>query len=233
MKKIFAFLFGLTLLLSVVSTTHAAGVNFDLNLANLNGVSGIGLTGLNDVTDIEYISFNGLSVLTLNPTTATTGTFLETGSVELEHYNSTHTPLVNLPGDQLEISFTDLAGTYDGSAIDFNSGQTLNLDYYDASADFTTNVAVFDLDPNSGGVIIVNGVYVEQTYNLSLNSDPYDLFTGSALNYQAVLVAGHFFGPDTEYLIVGQVNAVPVPTSLLLIGSGLIGLLGFKRKSDR
>ena len=39
-------------------------------------------------------------------------------------------------------------------------------------------------------------------------------------------------GPETHYVTVMNAKPVPIPTAMLLLSSGLVGLAGFKRKMD-
>jgi len=67
----------------------------------------------------------------------------------------------------------------------------------------------------------VNGVWVDEIAIPYENIDSHLLVT-----YQAE------YGPITKDLIV-SLSPVPVPSAVWLLGSGLIGFLGFRRKFRR
>ena len=47
------------------------------------------------------------------------------------------------------------------------------------------------------------------------------------------LEAGPFFWPSIDNLVINEAAAVPIPASVWLLGSGLLALVGLRRKSSR
>lgn len=224
-NKVVTFLLGLMLILSLASVGQAA-MTFDLNLSNLNGPLGVSLA---DVENIDFIDFYGRATIVQTPIDLTTGTFTQSGSVTLEAYNDTATEF-SLNGAELKINFTNLSGTYNGNFVTFNPNQNLTLSYvYGATV---TPLAVFGLGINSGGFVLDPwGNSLAQTYYLTLTNDTYSIFSGSAVDFEAILTASDF-RTNGKYQMMGQVSAVPVPGTLILISSGLIGLIGFRKRTN-
>lgn len=217
LKNGLALLVGLLLCFSVVSS--ASAVTFDLKLSNIPG------EGLSDINDIDFISFYGYGTIFLD---ADTGVFTENGSASFQSYNATRSPF-SLGGGQLQIEFTNLTGNYDGTVITFDPNQTISLNFID-SANTTTLLADFELGTQSDGFLLNQwGSSLAMTYFLTLSNDYFGILSGSPIQYEAILTASDFQN-TTDYTIMGDVSAVPIPGALILFGSGLIGLIGLKRK---
>ncbi len=222
-KKGLAFLLGLALVFSVASVTQAAGVTFDLLFSKYD-------VALDDITDIDFMTFYGTATIFQTPVTATSGTFEEDGVVTFQSYNDTYSSIM-LNGRLLKIIFDNLSGTYDGDFIEFDPGQTVTLAIDNSG--IMTSLADFELGSNSGGFVLgASGNSLAQDYYLTLTNDTYGILTGSRVEFEAVLTATDFRDNGT-YQMMGQLSAVPVPGALILFGSGLVGLVGLKRKRVR
>lgn len=215
-----SFLLGLMLILSLASVSQAS-MTFDLNFSNYDG-------SLSDVQDIDFIDFYGRATITRTPIDLVSGTFTETGSVTMQAYNDSWTEF-SLNGASLKISFTDLSGAYNGDLITFDPNQNVVLSYVLGA--FVDPLAVFEVGTLSGGFVLDPwGNSLAQTYYLTLTNDIYSIFSGSAMNFEAILTASDF-RVDGRYQMMGQISAVPVPGAFVLLCSGLIGLVGFRKKT--
>lgn len=147
----------------------------------------------------------------------------------------------------IDIMVSGLAADQDLSTFDFNV-------LYDPSVLFLTSfsltdnlgviddVDVIDLstgaDPFSG---IINLSEFSYLTDFSAQADSFRLatlnFTGnllgsSDLRFDSVLL-GDGFGESMSFLAeTGKVNVVPEPTTMLLFGTGLAGLVGIRRKKQ-
>ena len=215
-----SFLLGLMLILSLASVSQAS-MTFDPNFSNYDG-------SLSDVQDIDFIDFYGRATITRTPIDLVSGTFTETGSVTMQAYNDSWTEF-SLNGASLKISFTDLSGAYNGDLITFDPNQNVVLSYVLGA--FVDPLAVFEVGTLSGGFVLDPwGNSLAQTYYLTLTNDIYSIFSGSAMNFEAILTASDF-RVDGRYQMMGQISAVPVPGAFVLLCSGLIGLVGFRKKT--
>lgn len=218
------FLVGLMALLFFAVSANAA--TFDLKLSNLG-------SDLADIEGIEFISFNG----TASVTESADGTFTENGAISFDTYKTTD-GTVTLPFYvTISAKFNDLTGAVSGNEISFDPvGQTVDivLSYYtDITSTSPTEVtlATFEIGAGSGGTFIdAEGLYQEQNYYLTLltDTDRYDIFEASSDAYCALLIMANF--EEGDYQMTGQISAVPVPASVLLVGSGLLGLIGIRRR---
>ncbi len=215
--------------LFLASAAQAATTTFDLNL-NVLGSQYSNLIG------IDSIIFNGTPTLTLsydnNDMNSTTGTFKESGTGFINLYTVSGSTGISLGLEKdLTFDFTDLKGTWEYDAgtglttITFDPNQTINL-IYDS-----TTYATFTLGDNSTGTVDRSATVsvITQTYYLELTGNSKGLLGGASL-FEATI--GAFGFNDTYYTMTGNATAVvPIPGSFLLIGSGLVCLVGIRRKA--
>jgi hypothetical protein len=97
------------------------------------------------------------------------------------------------------------------------------------SAGYPEGTSVDSDYPNSS-IILTNA----DGDTLVLGDDTYYLYitdsSGTAISYTVSEINGHqywFASADGDYFAQIDVDAVPIPPSALLMGSGLIGLIGF------
>lgn len=219
--------------LAGLSTVHAAPVTtFDLNLSNLNTAFGKTYT---DIENILATEFSGSVELFLDDPDA--GDFRESSvNIAMSQYNSGSgwaTIFKFLDFAQFQVVFTDITGDYDDSngqiEISFDPGQTVSLYYLDAGNPTGAAVAEFEIGPGSGGFVVdTNNNPIMQTYYLTLVSDTYGLFDFPSMKFEASLIATNFVGAG--YTLNGQMSAVPLPGSLILLGSGLLMVLRHGRR---
>ncbi len=76
----------------------------------------------------------------------------------------------------------------------------------------------------SGFTTVFNTVSVPTS--IMFNASAYD-WVGDGV---AVYSGSDYFGPNSNPVFVGTASPVPEPTTMLLLGSGLIGLAGYGRK---
>lgn len=218
MKKTMKWFAAVSMFLLLASAAHAY-TTFDLNLSVLE-------PGESDLKDIYSVIFDGTPTLNINPD----GTFSESGTGFLNLYRTAPDAAgQSLPVSGLTLSFTNLTGTYTIDSgittIAFDPNQVIDLNYAG------TTYARFSLGTASGGQVqqFAGGVVttLNQFYYFQLIEDDQNLFDGPE-SFEAVLTASAFNGGN--YLMVGEASAVPIPGSLLLIGSGLACLAGLRRR---
>lgn len=102
-------------------------------------------------------------------------------------------------------------------------GQSYAVDFWLADADIWAD-AVFRA--------LWNGTEMIYLYDINRNTMPYTYFsyTGVATGSLTTIEFGFRFNPLGYGLDDISVNAVPIPGAIWLLGSGLIGLIGMRRK---
>ncbi len=229
MKNLLRMLASIAVFLFLASAAQAATTTFDLNLNVLD-------SQYSNLIGIESIIFNGTPTLTLSyendDVTSTTGTFKESGTGYINLYTVSGSVGQSLGlAEDLTFDFTDLEGTweYDSATglttITFDPNQTIDLKYDG------TIYATFTLGDNSTGTVDRSATVsvITQTYYLELTDNSAGLIGGASL-FEATI--GAFGFNDTYYTMTGNATAVvPVPGSFLLIGSGLVCLVGIRRKA--
>ena len=211
MKISLRFILGLMLVLSLTSSGMAAvsaSPTFDLDFSTLNAQLG---TSLANIDDIEYIDFFGLSRITFD-LTQTPMEFSETGFISLTQYHKNGADY-DLSDYSLNIRFLNLSGTFQDGYVTF---QPHNIFLFSGN----NEIAGFSLI-ESGGLL------TDLTYGFTLQDDPYSIF--SEEGYQAAVLGFNIAG--AKKTMIGQISAVPIPGTLILIGSGLIGIVGFRKKN--
>ena len=219
MKNLFKLFTMIITALLVSSAANASTTTFDLNLSYLS-------SEIADLSGIYSLGFSGTPKLTEGEEP---NTFTESGKAYLSYYKTS----AEDEGTDIEISnlyfkFEALTGSYieneDGiTSISFDPDQYVFLNYGD------TEVARFALLPGSGGDVLTDTSF-SQAYYLSLVSGVgVDGLFGTTTTFLANIGAFNFSGD--YYVMAGELKAVPVPGSFLLIGSGLILLACSRRRA--
>lgn len=235
MKKL---LLSLVMLLTMVSFAQAYTVSFDWD----------GTGGLGTSTDYNAFQLNQYGLITTYQDKLT-GNFEETFTLMAfggyEPGNSLATPFMP-PYAGVLVDITLRGNAINPLNVSFSSGEAR---MYDA----TNEIATFDLSHALPGSI--SGTLLGSPYNFSMNVDLGFEFLTVNSNYWGLaeqeLVGNHwllaltnarifqsgFSETDTQYVINwrydgGQMEfeAVPEPSTILLLGSGLLGVALFGRR---
>ncbi len=113
--------------------------------------------------------------------------------------------------------------------------------YRPLTGDITNGVLTLDLDSwtawynnslfNQGTNNECVDVFGTVTCSTGAATTTYDAVTGEfTAAWDSVIVGGSFNGNVGQWVITGNVSAVPVPAAVWLFGSGLIGLAGIARR---
>jgi len=149
-----------------------------------------------------------------------------TGPVAWEQVDQNHVNILDYLGGASTVAF----GIYDWGAEDIQaSGNYLQL--FDGSETGWTGVN-FDIDDTTHILTITSGG------NGTITLTTGDLFGFYFDNFQTHYTYEEFVGAEGSYALSwdGQTyfsvdaKPVPIPTAALLLGSGLVGLVGFRRK---
>ena len=193
----------IVMFLLLASTTQAATFNLTV--------------GGSELTNIYSLWFYGDAELEGDSTT-----FTESGDGYIEEYKLTSDGAkTDLPIYGLKFEFSEMTGTIGGNDdIAFDTGSVITLLYQGTSLG---NLIVME---NSGGGY-VDADTVVQTLYLSVSDELKDIFN---VDTMAVTVEATNFA-NGGYVMSGELYAVPVPGSALLIFSGLACLVGIRRKA--
>jgi hypothetical protein len=144
-------------------------------------------------------------------------------------------------GNRSTASITDVSGSF--SWMDSIFG----LQSYDAKNAYIRSVSssgwfdvlfwasdrqtVGDITANAFGIKFINGVDTFRPPGSTV--ELYDLFLGSSIERMDVIVQQPGFPigfGDFATNVSGNISAVPVPTTIWLFGTGLLGLIGFSKR---
>ena len=173
------------------------------------------------VTFWGYAAWGYDTTLSFNPSTSTVGIGDQIG---LD---------INVSGlEDVDLGSFDLNLNYEDTFLSFDSyvlGNGLGVIPDDAD----------DWSPGDLGGGVINLAELSWLPDLISQPDAFSLatifFTGSSvgassLSFSDVDLGDEWGDPIDASLETGSVNVVPVPAAVWLFGSGLIGLLGFRRK---
>ncbi|MGH9698915.1 MAG: PEP-CTERM sorting domain-containing protein [Candidatus Acidiferrales bacterium] len=173
--------------------------------------------------------------------------------------SSTSTPISN-PGDAFSFTFTvdptTLQGVTASSPLSINTPDNVAITYNDTTAGITDNVTgMITLESSvQGGLLDIDFMLGSDPYTLLLSSPTnqqlYNITTVSGVstatidigNFQIEDDAGNcfvsFLGQDdtactsvgSGSVVTASVAPTPEPSTVLLLGSGIVGLLAFGRR---
>lgn len=148
-------------------------------------------------------------------------------------------------GNAYYASYDNLLYRWDASAIAGASGAS-HLTYADGTKLADLELGAYDITVDAAGNIIFNGNGA-YAYNAMWNG-----IAGDGYNYDYIGIAngpygdwlsfldaegdvtavggGALYQADFYYMGIAEINAVPVPTAVWLLGSGLLGLVGIRRR---
>ena len=206
MKRILVLVLGLVVLFAVPNYSHALFfINFE------NGTDG---QPVNNIPGISFQSFNGFTSLYGDSRTGNYNTHsddLNYGSGGYHHNGNFFLWAgTNASAQGVKVDFTNNDGTF------FKTGYAVNLTTFLLTAHLTdgSDVTV------SGGVN-----YGSPMGYLQVNASP-----GTFIDYVVLHDTGNYWLVDDMSGDTTGIPGVPEPATLLLLGSGLLGLVGFRRK---
>ena len=146
------------------------------------------------------------------------------------NYKATNLPDINVGEDLWEYTYTvsnHLFNTINGFSIFFNPQDYSNLADPAPAVNTDWDIAVFQPDnalPDDGiydALSLTNGASLADSFTVSF------IYTGNA---SPGIQPYEIFDDTFNIVASGLTTTVPVPTSLLLLASGLMGISGFNKK---
>ncbi len=191
----------------------ASGALWGVTFGNLYSID----TSTNTFTNVGSLGINNMNALTFNGSTLYGAGY---GSGNLYTINTSSGSATSL-GTGSYASAGDLA---------FDAGGSLYL-----AANTSPNDTLVELDPTNGSSTLIGGMGIDNSYGLAfVDSVMYGVSSAGGLyivntNTGATTSIGPITGISGA-IYGATVSAIPVPATVWLFASGLLGLIGFSRK---
>ena len=206
MKKFFTFLCAVTLVLGLVSSVSALTISFQYG-----DQDGMGINGLTagDTFDFHNVSADSNDAGTI------TDTWMHGNQTWTQQYDITGLGAITAASFEIATGGQGWRGLTKLYIDGVYAGTLTDGDYYSGGSSLNNHYQIDTFDLINIGIPLTGSILTLQTDHYYSSGD------GWALDYSLLTLSGDNTAP------------VPEPSTILLMGIGLLGLVGYSRKRSK